>query len=90
MLDYIFGAMIYEKIMKDDSIKNKFRAFFIRGALYVGIPLGIVAAISLFILGMNGNLASFHIIALLILWGAVTIVFPLVQWKIGSSGEKKK
>ncbi len=86
MLDFVFGKAMYDKVMKDEACLDKFGTYMRKAFIALTIEYWIAIAIVLLVMiTLTEQAVSIvQILLLALLWLAVALIYPLVQWKIWS------
>ena len=93
MLDLFFGEKLFQSVMNNPGIKNKFLGYFWRAALIIagGIAVVFVLVFALAALIQGGLTLTLPMLGILLaVLLVVSIVTPIIQFFIWNDGRKKK
>lgn len=89
-LDLFFGEKLFEKVMKNSRIKNKFWGYFWRAALMIAGAVTVIFLLVFSFAAMKGGfmLSYPQIVILIAVLLIVSTVTPVVQYLLWSSDRK--
>ena len=86
MGDLIIAGYVYEKVMSNSSIENKFLAYFIRMFFIIGLITGFIIVGVFIYCTYNADeynqLAKWQYIVCIIAWLVLSVVYPCFTWWI--------